>query len=897
MTRTGMVPWPREYVDRYRAAGYWRAEPLGSWPRDWARRHGHGVAIVDGEHRLTYEDLAARVDALAQGLLEAGLAPGDNIVIQLPNTWEFVVLFLACQRIGVAPALALPQHRDEELAHISRHVRARAIVVPEYWREYDHHSLASRVAARLPWPVDVLVAGDTSGATRAGVRRLSTSGTADREGLDALAPDPLDAAFFLLSGGTTGTPKIIARTHDDYGYSVRSSAEACGYDANTVFLATLPMAHGLTLGGPGVLGVLFVGGRLVIARSPNPRTVFPLIRAQRVTTTAVTPAVAHRWLEAAGGGDADLSSLDMLQVAGAPLPRQAALRIEPVLGCRLQQVFGMSEGLHCYTRAGDPPEVVIDTQGRPISPDDELMVVDADLQPVPPGDTGELLVRGPTTIRGYFADPEADAESFVTGGWYRTGDLVSVDALGNVTVRGRTKDVVNRAGEKISAAEVERPLRALPQVAQAGVIAVPDPELGERVCACVVVAPGHAVSLSDLRAACHNAGLAEFKAPERVVWLANLPLTPVGKIDKKALREQVLAGQPGGLSERRNSVPVTLSEAELLRIYVHGTTVFEILRTALEFEVFEHLERAGGMELPAVAESLAVAPQPARVLLLGLASLGLVRKQGETYTNTDLTRQKLLRASPRFIGPLVDVQAQIINRGIGDLSAAMRQNTNVGLRHFPGPGTTLYERLTAHPELQRTYYGNMGDASQKTFPHVLDAFDFKRLRHVVDLGGGDGTNAIALATRFPHLDVTVFDQESVARIATGNAERAGVADRVRAEAGDLFDDPFPGGADGIMIFHFFEIWSLERNVKLLRKCHEALPDGGVVLIYNFVSADDNTGPLSAATMSAYFLALASGEGMTYSAGDMEAVLREAGFSRVERSDGLPFHHALVVGVK
>lgn len=344
-------------------------------------------------------------------------------------------------------------------------------------------------------------------------------------------------------------------------------------------------------------------------------------------------------------------------------------------------------------------------------------------------------------------------------------------------------------------------------------------------------------------------------------------------------------------------MPENPSEAELLRIIVHGTTVFELLRTALELEVFEQLERAGGMDLPAVAEALGIARQPARVLLLGLASLRLVQKRGETYVNTDITRKKLLRSSPRFLGPLVDVQAQIINRGIGDLSAAMRQNTNVGLRHFPGPGATLYERLTAYPELQQTYYRNMGDASQKTFPRVLDAFDFKRLRHVVDLGGGDGTNAIALATRFPHLDVTVFDQESVARIAMENAARAGVADRVRAAAGDIFDDPFPDGADGIMVFHFFEIWSLERNVKLLRKCYEALPEGGAALIYNFVSADDNTGPLSAALMSAYFLALASGEGMTYAASDMEAVLREAGFSRVERSGGLGFHHALVVGIK
>lgn len=342
---------------------------------------------------------------------------------------------------------------------------------------------------------------------------------------------------------------------------------------------------------------------------------------------------------------------------------------------------------------------------------------------------------------------------------------------------------------------------------------------------------------------------------------------------------------------------ITVKDADYLRILIHGTTAFEVLRTALEFDVFDKLEASGGMSIAEVASAIGVDEQPARVLLLGLACLRLLDKQGDKYVNTPLVQRKLLRSGERFLGPLIDIQAKIINPTMVDFAESMRQNTNVGLRHLSGPGDTLYERLTAHPELQKVFYDNMGDASHRAFEQILAKYDFSHIRHAIDLAGGDGTNSIELVKRYPNLEVTVVDQESVTRLAADRIEDPNLRKRVHFHPGDILHDPLPEGADAIFVFHIFEIWSLERNTELLRKCYAALPEGGVCLVYNWVCNDEGTGSMAAGLVSPYFLTLASGEGMTYSPRDMEQAALDAGFSQVERYQDMGFSHALVVAHK
>jgi salicylate---CoA ligase len=533
----GTVPWPEADAKHYAAAGYWAGRPLGDLLREVADRRPDATALVDGPLRMTFAELADRADAAAGRLLDLGFAAGDRIVVQLANGWEFTVLTFACLRAGIVPVMALPAHRRAELGYLAAHSEAVAIAVPDRLRGFDHQALAHELAKEATGPWHVLVAGDDITAGSIDLRRLCAPGGDPAARCVTAPPSSRDVALFLLSGGTTGLPKLIARTHDDYAYNALASAEISGVDQDTVYLVSLPAGHNFPLACPGILGTLLAGGRVVMLPSPEPVRAFATIAAEQVTHTAVVPAVAGRWLEHADRhGAADLATLRVIQVGGARLADELARRVGPVLGVRLQQVFGMAEGLLNYTRLDDPDDIICTTQGRPMCPDDEVRLVDDFDQDVPEGQPGSLLTRGPYTPRGYYRAAEQNARAFTPDGWYRSGDICRRTPEGNLVVEGRDKDMINRGGEKISAEEVENLVYRLPEISQVAAVAMPDTELGERVCVYAVVQPGHTMTLDRIRDGMDAAGIARFKLPERLVLVDELPTTKVGKIDKKALR-------------------------------------------------------------------------------------------------------------------------------------------------------------------------------------------------------------------------------------------------------------------------------------------------------------------------------------------------------------------------
>ncbi|WP_432525672.1 (2,3-dihydroxybenzoyl)adenylate synthase [Kineococcus mangrovi] len=535
----------------YRAAGLWTGRTLGNLLRDSASQHPNRTAVVAGGRRWTYAELDRRVDAIAAGTRSRGLDRGERVVVQLPSGGEFLPVLFGLARAGVVPVLALPAHRRTELTAVARAAQAVALVVPGVHARFDHRPLARAVQQDVPSVRTVVVAGDLAGPEDDGRDGWCTLSDLEIGGRPAAhvtgpggpGPEPSDTALVLLSGGTTGTPKLIARTHDDYAWNAVASADAAGLDATSTYLAALPVAHNFTLVSPGTVGAVAVGATVVVAPSPDPATVFGLVARHGVTHTAAVPSLLATWLDerlAPTGPVEDLSSLRVVQVGGARLDDTTAAGVQGLLGARLQQVFGMAEGLNCYTALDDPDDLVTTTQGRPLSEWDEIRVVDDAGHGVPDGAPGHLLTRGPATIRDYLAAP-AGTDGFTADGFYRTGDLVRRLPSGHLVVVGRAKELVNRSGEKISPAEVEGHLLAHPGITAAAVVAVPDPERGERTVAVLVGGAG----VPDRRTIAvffAERGVAAYKVPDAVVRRERLPLTAIGKIDRAAVLADVGSG-------------------------------------------------------------------------------------------------------------------------------------------------------------------------------------------------------------------------------------------------------------------------------------------------------------------------------------------------------------------
>ncbi|MEO8816344.1 MAG: AMP-binding protein [Mycobacterium sp.] len=515
MPADGFMPFPAERAARYRAAGYWAGRPVDALLRHAATRWPARIAVIDTDNSHSYAELDRLADRAAAGLAARGIAPGDRVLLALPNSVRFAVALFGLLRAGAIPVLCLPGHRTAELSHFAEVSGAVGLVSADALAgDFEH----------LPHVIGVNELDDLA------------AGTPPSFDINTTAP-----ALLLVSGGTTGLPKLIARTHDDYVYNATASAALCRLTGADVYLVALPAAHNFPLACPGLLGAISVGATTVFTADPSPEAAFTAIARHGVTVTALVPTLATMWAAACEWEPNPPTTLRLLQVGGAKLPAEDARRIRTSLTPGLQQVFGMAEGLLNFTRIGDPPETVEHTQGRPLSDADELRVVDEAGVDVPAGGEGELLVRGPYTINGYygyFAASTDHARSFTADGFYRTGDRVRRLDGGYLEVTGRTKDVIHRGGETIAAADVEEHLLTHPAISAVAAVPLPDDYLGERVCVAAVFA-GPPVDLAELNGYLAGRGVATHTRCDVLVALPVLPVTSVGKVDKKTLAAQI----------------------------------------------------------------------------------------------------------------------------------------------------------------------------------------------------------------------------------------------------------------------------------------------------------------------------------------------------------------------
>ena len=456
-------------MSKYENLEGWERCGFGEQLDRWAEKYGERTAVTDSEDEISYMELKQKADCLAAAFLRKGILKGDKVLVQLPNRISFVIVFFALSKIGAVPIMMLPAHREAELEGIIELAKPAAYIVVEKYLGFSYVPMANAMKEKYSCIRHIFIdseSGDISGMI------AETCG----ENGAFPAVDGYETAVLLLSGGTTGVPKLIPRTHTDYMYNARMSAKRCRLDSSDVYLASLPVAHNFPLCCPGLLGTLDVGGKVVLASATSPDDILDAITEEGVTITALVPAMVTVCMEMLEWDeDYDISSLRILQVGGAMLEDSLADKIIEEWPCKLMQVFGTAEGLLSFT-----------------SPEDE----------------GSLIARCDKAM------------------WTKDGRL----RLG-----GRIKEQINRAGEKIMPSEIEAYLCRHSKIKEAAVVGVPDETLGNRICAFLVTDDEAGIDLQEIHRFLREIGVAAYKMPDQIEWVETWPLTSVGKIDKKAL--------------------------------------------------------------------------------------------------------------------------------------------------------------------------------------------------------------------------------------------------------------------------------------------------------------------------------------------------------------------------
>jgi 2,3-dihydroxybenzoate-AMP ligase len=508
--------------------------------------YGDRPSLAYNGKDISYREMGECVTRLAFKMAEAGIKPYDRVIMQLFNVPELIYVFYACMKIGAIPLGTLPTHRSAEIGFIARHTEARVHVIPGgVVKGFDYDDFAEKMRIEAPSLEYILTLGAPNRPGMVSIREAVDSGVdldAARAKLAEFRSDPSEPAMFQLSGGTTGTPKIIPRTHNDYYYNAKCVAAAYEFAQGDRNLVPQPMMHN----GPMMNSVLsshVAGACCALTESFAPESILRSVSLNKVTSIGAAVVLMYRMLEVPieRRREYDLSSVKYIWWGGN-FEREDKVRLKELFhGCDLGQNYGMAEGLICCTRRSDSMETKMNSVGRPVSEADEVKLVDIVTgKEVAQGEIGEVWCRGPYTIRGYYKAPERNSEAFTPDGFYKTGDLAWKDDLGNLMWGGRIKDCISRGGEKINAEEVEICIRTFPNVKDVAVVAMPDKIMEERVCAYVISNSGEGITLEELNDFLLNkVGIASFKVPERLEIVDELPLTRVGKVDKKKLRAMI----------------------------------------------------------------------------------------------------------------------------------------------------------------------------------------------------------------------------------------------------------------------------------------------------------------------------------------------------------------------
>lgn len=535
----GVVYAPEHEIRRYLEAGALRMQSLRDALRHSFSRNAERLALLDLDGATTYGELDDISDRLAAGFLSLGVKPLDRVIFQISNCKELIYAFCACIKAGLIPVCTLAAHREQEIGYLAKHSGAVLHCVLGDDPKFDDVAFAEAMQAKAPSLRFIVQAREAPRGRAIGLRSLVAGQTREsaRRALDLIEHDPMQVAVFQLSGGTTGVPKIIPQFHASALATMLSTADWYGFREDDIMFNPLPMMHNLHMSccfGP----MLLKGGATVIVPNVLPETLIKLLELYPPTWAYISAAILTRIEGALRGGLISLSR------ARGIISANNSSKFRAILGAPVYHQYGMTEGALAGTRAGDPDEAIAQTVGRPFSPYNLFKILRPESEEeVPPGETGECVVKGPFTLHGYYNAPERNRVAFTSDGWYRSGDLMSereIDGKRYLVFQGRLKDVVDRGGEKINAEEVELACTAHPAIAAAAVVGMPDEVYGERTCVFVIPSAGmQAPNVAELGNFLKTYGLAKFKWPERIEIVTEFPSTKSGKLLKSELKRMI----------------------------------------------------------------------------------------------------------------------------------------------------------------------------------------------------------------------------------------------------------------------------------------------------------------------------------------------------------------------
>jgi 2,3-dihydroxybenzoate-AMP ligase/mycobactin salicyl-AMP ligase len=547
MVLLGATPFPKEFIDRYYKNRWWTGITIGEMLDRSCDLYPHKEALVAGEIRLTYKQLREWVDRTAIAFLELGIEKLDRVLLQIPNWAEFVYAYYGLHKIGAIPVMCIPRFSQREMEHFCEITEAKAWIVPLHFEKIDYKSMIEALLSRPSFLKHILVI-DSSGKKGESLPEGTLSFSSLLKKVDltkypkgylqSFKPDPDEICHLMPTGGTTGLPKLVPRTHNDWYCNIEYRAKAWQRSSHDITLIATPITHNMAIEvsmNPSFL----TGGKVVMIPSTRPREILEAIQKEKTTTMILAVAQVQQIVEFPELGEYDISSLRVIASGGSYMPPEVIRKVYDRLKCKFYSVYGSSEGPCAQTRYEDPEEVVLHTVGRPICPHDEFKIIDANGDELAQGKEGELIVRGPCIFRGYYKSEAENREAFTPDGFYRTGDIAKFDRDGNLILTGRRKDIIIRGGEKISAKEVEELISAHPRVEQVAAVAMPDPVLGERVCAFIKSRKNEEVEFSEIISYLKEKKTSVLYLPERIEIIGEMPLTNVGKVDKIRLREEI----------------------------------------------------------------------------------------------------------------------------------------------------------------------------------------------------------------------------------------------------------------------------------------------------------------------------------------------------------------------